>query len=214
MGGLNVKALAKQLGYNFFVDGCSLKSKTAQIILSDFFLQEPDDLDFDPSTNGDAAIGAIADIYGKRVFLSGVHMRTLSPLLRKNLNDDFSLVRLAKVTFDEVFRKTEHLKSAIRFLTWINNKTWYAAVIGGDFNTIFMARSIRLMTRDFNDSLWPCKDFFIGTKKSKYALPISPRIDYLFHSENVLVKFKAVLSKRIGDHLPVIACYAICGSSI
>jgi len=53
-------------------------------------------------------------------------------------------------------------------------------------------------------------DFFQGTKISKTALPIRPRIDYIFHTEQLSVKSATVLSQRIGDHLPVVAELAFC----
>ena len=61
------------------------------------------------------------------------------------------------------------------------------------------------MADTFDAVLWPSMDFFQGTKVSKTALPICPRIDYIFHTEQLSVKSAAVLSKQIGDHLPVVA---------
>ena len=61
------------------------------------------------------------------------------------------------------------------------------------------------MADTFDDVLWPNMDFFQGTKVSKTALPIRPRIDYIFHTEQLSVKSATVLSQQIGDHLPVVA---------
>ena len=205
MGGVSVKQLAEQLGYIDFVAGRFLKSRTAQVILSDFSLEQADDLDFNPAATGDAAVCAIAKIYGMRVLLVSVHMPSLSPLLHKNKNGAYTISSIAKVTLNEAKTDNKHSKITKILVNWINKKKWDSAIVGGDFNTIVLASSIRFITKTFRDALWPTKYFFYGTKKSKYALPFSPRIDYLFHTENVMVRSAAVLSRQIGDHLPITA---------
>jgi len=210
MGGVKVEALADRLNYRYSVSGRSFSSQTSQVILSDFSLTEVDDLDFNPRNTGDAALCAVAEVSGRRVLVCTVHMRTLKPKLRQDGNGRYTITSLFRVAADEIFGESQHLKSTRRLLTWLKNKDWDIAVVGGDFNTLFLARSIRLMTGTFDDVLWPSMDFFQGTKISKTALPVRPRIDYIFHTEQLSVKSATVLSQRIGDHLPVVAELAFC----
>lgn len=210
MGLVSANGLAIRLNYPYAVDGRSLSSRTSQVILSDFPLTEPDNLDFSDENTGDAAVCAMAEISGRRILLCTLHLQTLSSKLQKNAKGGYTFSGLAKVTVDEIFHDNQHMVDTQKFLHWINRKNWDAAVIGGDFNTVFMAKSIRLMNKSFNDALWPSVDFFKGTKISKYNLPIGLRIDYLFSSENVSVSSAAVLSQPIGDHLPVAAKLSLC----
>ncbi|TRZ87713.1 MAG: hypothetical protein D4R88_09050 [Methanosarcinales archaeon] len=205
MGGVEVEDLAARLGYRYCVSGRYLSSRTAQVILSDFPLSEADDLDFNSYNKGDAAVSAVAEVYGKRVLVCTLHLTTLRPKLDQDGNGSYTLKSLFKVTADEIFGETEHLQSTRRLLTWLKGKNWDAAVVGGDFNTVFLAKSIRLMTDAFDDALWPSMEYFHGTKTSKSGLPIIPRIDYIFHTEQLSVKSAAVLPQHIGDHLPVMA---------
>lgn len=208
MGGVKVEDLADRLSYRYSVSGRSFSSQTSQVILSDFPLTEVDDLDFNPCNNGDAALCAVAEVSGRRVLVCTLHMQTLAPKLYQDKNGGYTLTSLFKVAADEIFGESQHLKSAQRLLTWLKSKDWDAAVVGGDFNTVFLARSIRHMTGTFDDVLWPSMDLFHGTKISKTPLPIRPQIDYIFHTEQLSVKSAAVLSLHIGDHLPVIAQFA------
>ena len=210
MGLVSADGLGIRLNYPYAVDGRSLSSRTSQVILSDFPLTEPDNLDFDDANTGDAAVCAMAEISGMRILLCTLHLKTLSSRLQKNRKSGYTFSSLAKVAMDEIFHDTQHRVDTQNFLTWINRKNWDAAVIGGDFNTVFMAKSIRLMDKAFNDALWPSADFFKGTKISKYNLPVGLRIDYLFNSENVSVSSAAVLPQSIGDHLPVAASLSLC----
>lgn len=210
MGGVEVEDLADRLSYRDSVSGRSCSSQTSQVILSDFSLREVDDLNFNPHNNGDAALCAVAEVSGRRVLVCTVHMRTLKPKLCQDGNGRYTLTSLFRVAVDEIFGESQHLKSTRKLLVWRKNKDWDAAVVGGDFNTLFLARSIRLMAETFDDVLWPSMDFFHGTKISKTPLPIRPRIDYIFHTEQLSVKSATVLSQHIGDHLPVVAELAFC----
>ena len=167
MGLVSAKDLAEKLSYPYAVDGRSLASETSQVILSDFPLAEAEDLDFSNENNGDAAVCAVAKIAGRRVLLCTLHLATLSSKLKKDENGAYSNLSLLEVLFEEIFCANQHEIDTMNFLNWINKKNWDAAVIGGDFNTVFAAKSIRLMTEEFDDVLWPSFDFFKGTKITK-----------------------------------------------
>jgi len=209
MGGVKIEDLADRLDYRYFLSGRSLIPPSNLTILSDFPLSEGDVLDFNPDKVGDAAVCAVTDISGRRMLVCTVHMSTLYPKLRHNGNKGYTLTSLFRVTVDEIFGEGSHMKSTRRLLKWLKSKDWDAAVVGGDFNTLFLAGSIRLMAGSFDDVLWPNRDFFRGTKISSIPLPIRPRIDYIFHSEQLAVKSAAVLSRHIGDHLPVVAEFSL-----
>ncbi len=209
MGGVNLKDLADRLNYRYFLSGRSMLHSSGLTILSDFPLVEEDALSFNTDTLGDGALSAVADVFGRRILLCTLHMSTLNPKLRPNGNKDYTLKSLFRVAADEIFREGQHVKNTRRLLSWLNSKDWDAAVVGGDFNTIFLAGSIRLMTRSFDDVLWPSWDFFRGTKISKIPLPIRPRIDYIFHSGELSVKAAVVLDQTIGDHLPVVTEFSL-----
>ena len=76
------------------------------------------------------------------------------------------------------------------------------AIIGGDFNTFPFSTAIRKMDRRYDDALLESKDYFSGTYK-KLALPVQPRIDFIFHSRNIECREGAVIKEGDGDHFPV-----------
>ncbi|MDP3029151.1 MAG: hypothetical protein Q8O04_06600 [Deltaproteobacteria bacterium] len=215
---ITIKDLADALGFTHFVSGRTKESPHHLGILSNVPLCNAKRIHFEPQPDfpRPAALCAEIEVNHKRIVLCSVHLATLrSELHRLQRNGKSPLLSLLKVLYDETFSDTPHSRSVEKLLGWIGSKKNDAVIIGGDFNTFPLSRPIRAMGRDFDDALWPSLDYFVGTKiKAERALdpsghnkslelPLNPRIDYIFHSENIDCLKAEVIRQTAGDHYPI-----------
>ena len=144
-------------------------------------------------------ISAIATINKKQIIVCCVKASSLSYKIL-NENNSLSLLKLCQVVFQEIFCTNLHSTNVTKIIDHIENRKIDTSIIGGDFNTIPLSNSIRLLTKEYNDSFKNSIKYFLGTR-IKYFL--KPRIDYIFLSKNFNVIKKEVIYKTYGDHYPV-----------
>lgn len=215
---ITIEDLADALGFPYVASGRTKASLRHLGILSRIPLRNIERIHFEPQPDfpRPAALCAEAEVNHKRILLCSVHLATLrSELHRLQLNGKSPFLSILKVLYDETFQDTPHGRSVEKLLGWIRSKKNDAVIIGGDFNTFPLSRPIRAMNRDFDDALWPSLDYFAGTKlKAERALdpsgqskgpqlPFNPRIDYIFHSENIDCLKAEITRQTAGDHYPV-----------
>jgi endonuclease/exonuclease/phosphatase family metal-dependent hydrolase len=58
------------------------------------------------------------------------------------------------------------------------------------------------MTAAYDDCLWPSLNYLTASYP-KLTFPVKPRIDYIFHSPNLVCNAAAVIKNSAGDHYPV-----------
>ncbi len=97
-------------------------------------------------------------------------------------------------------------RSVEELLTWVATHPHQDVIIGGDFNTVPLSKSIRAMGKVFKNTLGASSDYFTGTYM-KSSLPIEPRIDYIFHSQDINCGDSSVIRDSAGDHYPVRAVF-------
>jgi len=224
---ITIKDLADALGFTHFVSGRTKESPHHLGILSKIPLCNAKRIHFEPQPDfpRPAALCAEIEVHHKRIVLCSVHLATLRPVFhRLQQNGGSFYLSLLHVMYDEAFCETPHSRSVEKLLGWIRSKKNDAVIIGGDFNTFQLSKPIRAMNRDFDDALWPSMDYLAGTKlKAQRALdpsghskgldlPLNPRIDYIFHSENIACLKAEVIRQTAGDHYPVRAVLGLPGS--
>lgn len=228
---VTIKDLAEALGFPYFVSGRTESCPNHIGILSNVLLCNEDRIHFESHADFPlpTALCAQIEVDHKKVLLCTVHLRTLSPELHKIQRDGKSFfLSFAHVLYDEMFGDTFHSRSVEKLLEWIKSKQHDAVIIGGNFNTFPLSKPIRAMNRSFNDALWPSMDYFVGTKlktikalgfpkddsvRKELTLPINPRLDYLFHSENIDCLEAEVIQETAGDHYPVRAVLGLLQSN-
>lgn len=96
--------------------------------------------------------------------------------------------------------------AAVRELLPLTNGEELPVIVGGDFNTISVSRTIREVRRSYTDSLWNSTAYHRGTYRL-IRFPVKPRVDYIFHSGVIYAHSGAVGSGGFGDHHPVVASF-------
>ncbi len=216
-----IKDLAEALEYPYFVSGRTESSLHHMGILSNLPLSNEDRIHFKSHADFPvpAALCAETRIADKTILLCTVQLMTLRPKLHKmQQNGKSFFLSLIHVLYDEMFGDTFHSRSVKKLLEWIKSKQHNTVIIGGDFNTFPLSKPIRTMTRSFDDALWPSMDYFVGTKlktnkalglpednsvTEELTLPLNPRLDYLFHSENIDCLEADIIQETAGDHYPI-----------
>lgn len=196
--------LARALGYPHVLNGRGLKPPCNLAILSRRPLSQVELLTFPSERERSAAVCATLQLGDRKVRVCTVHLQSVSWLLRQGGSRGNAL----SILYAELFRETPRSQAIDDLLEWLNIHRFDWTIIGGDFNTFFPSRGIRAMDRRFDDALWPSRDFFEGTYR-KLKFPLKPRIDFLFHTENMKVREARVIRHTAGDHYPVRAVFIL-----
>ncbi len=133
----------------------------------------------------------------------------LDPILKLRNREGFVRVGFAALgLLRELFFQNARSRSVNQLTEWMQRplSTPTPTVIGGDFNTVPGTIAITRMTRRYRDALAGSGNFFSGTYW-KIALPIKPRVDFLFHSGELDTRSAKVADIRTGDHFPVVATF-------
>lgn len=204
---IKMKVLAKLLGYSDFVSNRSRKfsSYGHLAIFSMFPLSSPESIPFHMNEKRAMALCAEASIEQKRLLLCAVHLSSIRFERRDRIGN---ILHVLQILRDETFIETEHSRDVKNLLTHIGKRKIDATIIGGDFNTFFFSKSIRAISNQFNDALWPSVDFFRGTYP-KFPFFIKPRVDHLFHSENIDCLDSSIIRLILGDHYPIQATFRL-----
>ncbi|MDM8542156.1 endonuclease/exonuclease/phosphatase family protein [Desulfococcaceae bacterium HSG9] len=136
--------------------------------------------------------------------VSSVHLERVKKIPKQK--DKFALSRnkAFALSMTEWFQNTPRSLAVDTLLERLDKRACKYVIIGGDFNTFPFSTAIRKMDRVYDDALLNSKDYLSGTYK-KLALPVQPRIDFIFHSRNIWCLEGAVVKEGDGDHFPVMA---------
>ncbi len=208
---IKIGDLAELLGFADYVSARSksFSSRNNSAIFSKYPLSRPHTIPFESNPTRAMAVCAEVFIANKRVLLCSVHLSTLRfEMYRRIKGGEDKIPSVLRIVRNETFRETAHSRSVKKLLPWIESRKADAVIIGGDFNTFFFSKSIRAMSRQFNDALWPSFDYFRGTT-SLFPFPIKPRIDFLFYSGNIDSQQALIIRQSLGDHFPIRAQFAL-----
>lgn len=203
--------LAESLGFAHHVSARPrfFSSTSNSAIFSRYPLNNPHSIPFESRPNRSMALCAEALIAGKKIMLCSVQLSTLRFELDRRIEDgEEKIPGVLRIMGNEIFRETAHSRNVDSLMAWVNSQTADAAILGGDFNTFILSKSIRTVSRYFDDSLWPSIDYFRGTYQ-KFRFLVKPRIDFLFHNGKIACLDAAIIQQTTGDHFPIRAEFAL-----
>lgn len=151
------------------------------------------------------------DVKGKKVLACSVHLSSIF-VKRSAQNGKVltSKTRLAGMFLREILFSTKRSKEAEELVKWVKSQGYKNIVIGGDFNSFFVSKAIRIMTKDFYDTAWLTPAFFSSSHKpvlDGWSLPI--KVDYIFVSKNIRYSGSRIIKESPGDHYPVITSISL-----
>ena len=137
-----------------------------------------------------------------------VHLERIRPLEFDKDKDRVELPwkKAFQLLQTELIQETPRTRAVNEFLMWVKSHRCERVIIGGDFNTVPFSTAIRKMGKRYDDALWPGLDYLTGSYQ-KVPLPITPRIDYIFHSPDIKCRSASVIKHGAGDHYPVRAVF-------
>ena len=199
-----VQDLAGRLGYTYWItDPAARPGGSDLAVLTTSEIQRSHYLGFEASPTDKGALCAQVMLAGCEALVCSVHLDRVEPTPQiKDGQVDFPWLQLIAEMFYEVFTPTVRSQSAGELVHWLDDLECKRIVVGGDFNTVPPSRAVRVMSRHFDDALWPSWDFFQGTYKP-FDFPLKPRIDYLFHSPSLECLYSSIHEATAGDHFPV-----------
>ena len=149
-------------------------------------------------TIGDATLDAVS-----------VH---LDPVLKTRDRHGWSVASgLLLQLVAEVALPTVRSRMAEEITEWISRWRTNPVVIGGDFNTVPQSTALRAMRRAYRDAAAGTQAACSGTYW-KIRGP-EPRIDFVFHSQDLEARDARVVRYRAGDHYPVVATLEASGTA-
>jgi endonuclease/exonuclease/phosphatase family metal-dependent hydrolase len=170
-------------------------------ILSRWPLGPPHVLHFRHTKQGRMALAASVQTPAGTVWAGSVHLD--APHLKEF---GTNLLQHAAFVWEEFFTASLRYRQAQELQTWLANLAADAWIVGGDFNSLPLSRADRYISRYFDDVLvqrpWR---YFSGTFWDLPQVPITPRIDYVYHSARFRVVEARVIQKKISDHYPIVA---------
>jgi len=175
-------------------------------ILSRYPLTKCGFLHFKASRKGHGALRANVTVNGRTVRICSVHLDRIDAIAVKDDGVQISWGEALSLLTSEMTEETVRSRSVDELLEWIGSGGAESVIIGGDFNTVLYSMAIRRMAAVFDDALWDSQDYFTGTYL-KSTLPVNPRLDFLFHSSDMVCHGAYVVKKSAGDHYPVRAVF-------
>jgi endonuclease/exonuclease/phosphatase (EEP) superfamily protein YafD len=126
-----------------------------------------------------------------------------------SMHHGLNLWQRAWLLWHELFTTTQRTQEAMELSAWLLRLGGDNAIIGGDFNSVPLARSDRHLRQYFADalsgSLW---QYFSGTYWGRPHSPFRPRVDFLYHSPYWHVVEAQVIQQKASDHFPVLAVFS------
>jgi len=196
-----LKECARQLDYPFFAKnypgrGCD----TA--ILSDYPLTPESSFAFPaPYFSGNAILARAATPWGE-IVVGSVHFPAIPKDRARDGTVYFRWKDTGRMLWNELTADTERLQAAQKLLQECKRLDRSRILVGGDFNTLSMAKPLRMIRDDFSDAAWLGPTMFAGTYV-KVEHDLWPRIDYIFHGTGFKARNGRVGQVAPGDHLPV-----------
>ena len=151
--------------------------------------------------------GGSAGGFGKMLICS-VHLERIKGIGISETGVNISFYQAFEFMQDEVYTETDRTRAVAELLSWISSQKYEHIILAGDFNTIPVSRTIRKTLSRYQDCLWPGMDYLTGTY-NHLPWPLTPRIDYIFHSANLKCTRAIVVKESAGDHYPVRAVLSV-----
>lgn len=125
--------------------------------------------------------------------------------IRSELDKDtrHNSVKLAMISLKELFADSSRSKGAEELTDWLAKMDYHHAVIGGDFNSLFLSRALRTIRKTFRDSSWFTPSLFAGSHKVE-GLHLPVKVDYIFLSDGLSSSGTEIIKEGPGDHYPVV----------
>ena len=212
---------SNKLGLKYFVFLIDARQRSnGMAILSRFPLSDPDKIYFKASKYGYGALAVdvtIGDnlkvtrnleVRPKKVQVVNVHMDRIDSVTMKDKKVAVNLGFLLRFIKNEIWEDSVRSQSAKELIQWLDEKKADNVILGGDFNSVPLSKTIRTIGSRFDDVLWPSLQYLTGTYK-RLDFPIAPKVDYLFLSPNLSCRKASVLPISPGDHFPVVAIVGI-----
>jgi endonuclease/exonuclease/phosphatase (EEP) superfamily protein YafD len=117
---------------------------------------------------------------------------------------------MAGTLFREAVFPTVRSRAAHSITEWLSTWPVRRAIVAGDFNTVPFTRTIRRMNRRYEEALCGTGGYLSGTYW-KVEGSILPRVDFIFHSEELDRRRAFVIEEKAGDHYPVYAEFNLSG---
>jgi endonuclease/exonuclease/phosphatase (EEP) superfamily protein YafD len=173
-------------------------------MLSRWPLGAPHILHFRHSQQGKVALAAQVQTPVGMVWAGSVHLDAPRP-------GEFgrNLVQHAAFVGEEFFMASRRYLQVQELRDWLAAISAGAWILGGDFNSMPLSRADRYLSQYLDDVLWqrPWR-YFSGTFWNLPQIPITPRIDYVYHSSRFRVVEARVIQQKISDHYPILAILA------
>jgi len=176
-------------------------------ILADRPLRGRETYFFPSSQDSRGVLFARVSLAGEPVTVASVHLDRIRKV-RAEETVDISMGEALSLLQEEMTRDNVRSRCVEDLLQWLPERYRHRLVLGGDFNTVPLSKAIRLMNGRFKDALWPSVDYFKGSY-SKSPLPLPPRLDYIFHTEDLVCTSSGIASRPAGDHHPVEAVFGL-----
>ena len=196
--------LAKKLGFKHYLFSIYESGKNGLAIMSRYALCNSGII----YLNKHAAFAAEMLIDGRSVLVCSVHLERIRPIEIKNNMVELPWKTALQFLLTELTQDTPRSLAVDKLLPWLAGRQSDCIIVGGDFNTVPFSKSIRKMEKVFDDALWPSLDYLTGSYR-KISLPITPRIDYIFHSPDMKCNAASVIKESAGDHCPVLAVFEL-----
>jgi endonuclease/exonuclease/phosphatase (EEP) superfamily protein YafD len=192
-----------QLPYQHFAPYTTTR-RSGLAILSRWPLGTPHSLRFWHGQQGRGALAAQVQTPTGTVWVASVHLD--APLFSE-FGTNF--LQFTAFVWREFFTASLRYRQAQELLAWLATLTAGEWILGGDFNSMPLSRTDRYITKYFDDVLLqrPWR-YFNSTFWDLPQAPITPRIDYIYHSSRFQVVEARVIQKPISDHYPVLAILA------
>ncbi|MDA3790276.1 MAG: endonuclease/exonuclease/phosphatase family protein [Desulfobacula sp.] len=205
----DIKYISDKLGLPHFVFlSDALHRQNGMAILSRFPLSNPDHIYFKTSKYGygalavDAKVGDNLKVRPKTIQVVSVHLDRIDSVTMKDKKIAVNLGFLLEFAKNEIMEDSVRSQSAEQLIQWLDKKKAENVIIGGDFNSVPLSKTIRTIGSRFDDVLWPSLQYLTGTYR-RLDFPIAPKVDYLFLSPNRYCRKASVLPMSPGDHFPV-----------
>ena len=152
---------------------------------------------------------AVKAVVGSEIMLiCSVHLERIAGIGISETGINISFYQAFEFMIDEVSVETDRTRAVAELLSWISSQEYEHIILAGDFNTIPISRTIRKTLSRYQDCLWPGMDYLTGTY-NHLPWPLTPRIDYIFHSPNLKCIRAFVVKESAGDHYPVRAVLSV-----
>ena len=203
-GAAHVEWLGQHLGLAYWRFAPYRQQRGGVAILSRWPLGPAHVLPWHNSPEGRLAVAAQVESPAGRFWACSAHLD--NPFPRKAFP---TLWHKVLVLWREFFTTTQRTQEAQALSAWLLHLGGDDGIIGGDFNSLPLARADRHLRQYFEDALsthW--RQYFTGTYWALRRSPLRPRIDFVYHSPRWQVVEAQVIQHKASDHFPVLAVFS------